>query len=137
MPTQEMAPLIPHLCVADGAAAMEFYKKAFDAEEVMRVPDKDGKRLMHGEVRINGALVYVHDDYPEMCGGKSTTPKSLGGTPVTIHLNVANCDEAVKKAVAAGATVTYPPMDAFWGARYGQVVDPFGHEWSFSHVLKR
>jgi uncharacterized glyoxalase superfamily protein PhnB len=68
--------------------------------------------------------------------GTLSTPNALGGTPVTLHLEVADCDEAVKRAVAAGAKVTMPPMDAFWGARYAQVVDPFGHAWSFAHPLR-
>ena len=137
MPSQLTAPMIPHFCIDNAAAAVEFYKKAFGAEELMRVPDKDGKRIMHVELLINGSLLYMHDDYPEMNGGKSKTPKGIGGSPVTMHLNVANCDEAMKKAVDAGATITMPAMDAFWGMRYGQVRDPFGYEWAFAHPLKK
>jgi len=135
MPEQPKPGVIPHLCVDNGFAAIEFYVKALGAKEVMRVPHKDGKRLMHAELIINGATVHLNDDFPEMRGGKSSTPKGLGGSPVTLHMNVPSCDEAVKKAVAAGAKITCEPMDAFWGARYAQVTDPFGHVWAFMHPL--
>jgi PhnB protein len=129
----------PHLIVNDGAAALEFYKKGLGASETLRMPAQDGKRLMHAEINLNGARIFVMDDFPEMHGQHGelnwTTPKTLGGTPVTIHIEVANCDEAVKRMADAGATVTMPPWDAFWGARYGQVLDPFGHSWSFAHPL--
>ena len=74
--------------------------------------------------RMNGAKVFVRDDFPEYAGGQRSAPKDLGGTTVTMHLEVANCDAAVNRAVAAGATVVMPPMDAFWGARYAMVLDP-------------
>jgi len=81
----------------------------------------------------------VVDDFPEMrtkdCPSGWGTPQTLGGTTVTIHIEVANCDEAIKRMADAGATVTMPPWDAFWGARYGQVIDPYGHSWSFAHPL--
>lgn len=128
----------PHLVVSGGDEAIEFYRKAFDAEEIHeRVRAEDGKRLLHGEVRIAGTVVYICDDFPEFCGGKSRTAKSLGGTPVTFHQCVPNCDEAMNKAVAAGAKVVMPADDQFWGDRYGVVEDPFGFHWSFSHPLKR
>ncbi len=129
--------VIPHLNVAGGNAAIEFYIKAFGAKELMRVPAQDGKRLLHAELQINGALVYLHDDFPEMCGGKATTPKALGGTSVNLHMNVPNCDEAFNKAIAAGATSRMPPADMFWGDRYAVVIDPFGHEWAMAHALKK
>ena len=122
---------IPHLVVKGGNQAIDFYKKAFGAEEVMRMPGPDG-RLMHGEIRIGSALVYLADDFPEMCGGKSRTPQSLGGTPATIHRYVTDCDSVIKRAVDAGAKVTMPATDMFWGDRYGVVEDPFGHSWSFA-----
>lgn len=136
MAVQEQG-VIPHLVVHDAAAALEFYKKALGATEVMRVPAEDGKRLLHAEIAVNGARVFVRDDFPEYCGqqGKDLTPRGLGGTPVTLHLEVKNCDEAVKRAEAAGAKVMMPPEDAFWGARYAQIIDPFGHSWSFAHPL--
>jgi PhnB protein len=139
MPQQPPQPkgLVPHLVVDGAAAAIDFYKKAFGAEELMRMPAEDGKRLMHAHVVIGEAHLMLHDDFPEMCDGKSTTPAALGGTPVVIHQNVANCDAAIKRCADAGAKVSMPAQDMFWGDRYGQVTDPFGHIWSFSTPLKQ
>ena len=127
--------VIPHLVVENAKAALDFYKNGLGATETMRMPAEDGKRLMHAEIAVNGAKLFVRDDFPEHCGGKRSTPPVLGGTPVTLHLEVADCDKAVERAVAAGATIVMAPMDAFWGARYAQVLDPFGHAWSFAHPL--
>lgn len=128
--------VIPHIVVDDANAALEFYKKALGAEEVMRVPADDGKRLLHAEIRLGDAPVYVRDAFDEHCAhGKDSTPKALGGTPVTLHLRVANCDAAVARAKKAGATVVMPPEDAFWGDRFAMVADPYGHAWSFAHAL--
>ena len=131
--------VIPHLVVDNAAAALEFYKKALGASETARMPADDGKRILHAEIAVNGARIFVRDDFPQNCSGneicKVAPPKTLGGTPVTLHLEVANCDDAVKRAETAGATVSMPPWDAFWGARYAQIVDPFGHTWSFAHPL--
>ena len=127
------ANLAPHL-ICDGAAdAIEFYKKAFDAEEMMRLPRPDG-RLMHAAVVINGALVMLMDQFPDM---KSFGPKALQGTPVVIHLNVAEVDAVFSQAVKAGAKAVLQPTDMFWGDRYGQVEDPFGHLWSMSTPGKK
>ena len=127
--------LIPHLVCDPCAKAMEFYKKAFGAEEITRMPAPDGKRIMHASMKIGGHCLYLADDFPEYCGGKSHSPKGLGGTPVTIHRYVENCDAAVKRAQDAGATVKMPPADMFWGDRYAVVVDPFGHTWSLATHL--
>jgi PhnB protein len=131
--------VIPHLVVGDAAAALDFYRKGLGATEVMRVPAQDGKRILHAEIAVNGARLFVRDDFPEHCpghgGARVAPPAALGGTPVTLHLEVADCDAAVARMVTAGATVTMPPTDAFWGARYAQVADPFGHAWSFAHPL--
>lgn len=131
--------VIPHLVVNDAAAALEFYKKGLGATEAMRLPADDGKRIMHSEISVNGARVFVRDAFPEFCGSggnhRDASPDALGGSPVTMHLEVANCDESMKRAEAAGAKVIMPAMDAFWGARYGVIVDPFGHSWSFAHPL--
>ncbi len=124
--------LIPHLVCDPCSDAIEFYKKAFDAEEISRIPAPDGHRLMHAEIRIGDSLLFLVDDYPEYCGGKSNTPVALGGTPVTIHRYVKDCDAAIHQAEQAGATVKMPAADMFWGDRYGAVVDPFGHNWSFA-----
>jgi PhnB protein len=128
--------LIPHLVCDPCAEAIEFYKKAFGAEEVSRAPGPDGRRIMHAAIRIGKSHVFLVDDFPEFCEGKSESPKSLKGTPVTIHRYVDNCDAAVKRAADAGATVAMPPMDMFWGDRYGVVVDPYGHKWSFATHVK-
>ena len=122
----------PHLVIGDAAKAIEFYKRAFGAEEVTRVPAPDGKRLMHAEVKIGNSRVMLADDFPEFCGGHSRDPKKLGASPVTIHLYVQDCDAAFDRAVAAGATVRMPIQDMFWGDRYGALADPFGHEWSIA-----
>jgi len=131
--------LTPHLSVNDGKAAVEFYKKAFGATEQRVMPAEDGKRLMHAEIHFAGVKFYLCDEFPEHTppGNKDGSPKTLGGTSVTMHLTVPNCDEACARAAAAGATVTMPPWDAFWGDRYARIVDPFGHTWSFSHPLKQ
>lgn len=128
--------LIPHLVCSPGADALEFYKKAFSAEEIHRMPAPDGKRLMHAAMRIGSSLVFLADDFPEYCGGASQTAIALKGTPVTIHRYVADCDAAMKRAVDAGATVMMPAMDMFWGDRYGVVIDPFGHKWSLATHIK-
>ena len=127
--------LSPHLVVDDAAAAIDFYVKAFGAQEIGRVPRPDGK-LVHAAVRINGFLVMLADDFPEMSGGKSTTPTSLGGTPVTIHLTVTDVDAKFQRALDAGATVVVPLDEQFWGDRYGMVADPFGHRWSLGQPLR-
>ncbi|HSG70417.1 MAG TPA: VOC family protein [Planctomycetaceae bacterium] len=124
--------LIPHLVCGSSADAIEFYKKAFGAEEICRIPAPDGKRMMHAAISIDGHQIMLADDFPEYCGGKSQTPHALGGTPVTIHRYVDDCDAAIERAEQAGATVTMPPADMFWGDRYGQVTDPFGHVWSLA-----
>ncbi|MFV9632088.1 MULTISPECIES: VOC family protein [Mycobacterium] len=126
----------PMLTVSDGAAAIDFYVKAFGAEELGRVPGPDGKRLFHAALRINGALVMLNDDFPEMNDGKSATPEALGGSPVTIHLTVTDVDAKFQKAVDAGATVVMPLGDMFWGDRYGELRDPFGHVWSMGQPVR-
>ena len=137
--TKHVTAVIPHIVVDDAAAALDFYKKALGAEEVRRLPAEDGKRLMHAAMKIGEANVYLRDAFPEHCPsmGKDGSPKAYGGTAVTLHLQVENCDAAVRQAADAGATVTLEPWDAFWGDRYAQVVDPFGHAWSFAHTLQK
>ena len=128
--------LIPHLVCDPCSEAIEFYKKAFGAEEVRRVSSPDGRKIMHAAIRIGSSYVFLVDDFPEFCDGESASPKSLKGTPVTIHRFVKDCDAAIKRAQDAGATVSMPPMDMFWGDRYGVVTDPFGHKWSIATHLK-
>ena len=135
MPINVEPALSPHLVVDDAAAAIDFYVKAFGAEELGRVPGPDG-RLIHAALRINGFTVMLNDDFPEMCGGKSMTPKSLGGTPVPSHLTVTDVDSKFERAVDAGATVVGALEDQFWGDRYGVVEDPFGHRWSLGQPVR-
>ncbi|HEY4316494.1 MAG TPA: VOC family protein [Herbaspirillum sp.] len=128
---ENMHSVTPHLVCDGAAAAIDFYVKAFGAEDCARLPGPGGK-LMHGMVRINGSAVMLADEFPEW---GSFGPKSLKGTPVVIHLYVTDVDAFYAKAVAAGAKATMPPQDMFWGDRYGQVEDPFGHRWSIAtHV---
>src|SRR5919206_3968630 len=132
----EVQPAVsPHLVVGDGAAAIDFYLKAFKAVEAGRVPGPDGKPV-HAALQINGSTVLLNDDFPEYNDGKSSTPTALGGTPVTIHLTVTDVDSKFQQAVDAGATVLHPLEDQFWGDRYGIVRDPFGHQWSLGQPVR-
>lgn len=128
--------LIPHLVCTNCAEAIEFYKKAFGAKEMSRVVAPDGQKIMHACLEIDGSVIFLNDDFPEYCEGKSLSPLSLGGTPVTLHRYVNDCDAAIKRAEEAGATVKMPPEDMFWGDRYGIVTDPYGHCWAFATHIK-
>ncbi len=126
-----MHTVTPHLVCAGAAKAIEFYKKAFGATEIMRLPGKDGK-LMHAQVRIGDSSVMLVDENPEW---QIQGPTALKGTPVTIHLYVKDADALFEAAVAAGAKALMPVQEMFWGDRYGLVQDPFGHNWSIAtHV---
>ena len=126
-----MHAVTPHIVCAAAAAAIEFYKKAFCAEELCRMPGPQG-RLMHGMIRIGGSAIMLVDEMPEW---GVLGPKSLKGSPVTIHLYVADVDRFVERAVGAGAKITMPIDDMFWGDRYCKLEDPFGHHWSVAtHV---
>ena len=126
-----MTVVTPQLVCADAANAIEFYKKAFGAVEDARLPGPDGK-IMHSSIRINGAPIFVVDENREW---KSLGPNALKGSPVTIHLYVEDADAFVAKATKAGAKVTMPVSDQFWGDRYGTLEDPYGHHWSVgTHV---
>ncbi len=123
-----MHSVTPHLVCSDAAAAIEFYKKAFGAIETARMPGPNGK-LIHGAVRIGDSTVMLVDEFPDF---GSVGPIALKGTPVTLHLYVPDVDASFAKAVDAGATVKMPLADMFWGDRYGQITDPFGHIWSMA-----
>jgi PhnB protein len=123
---QDPQAVTPHLVCAGAADAIDFYQRAFGAVETMRLPGKDG-RLMHAAIQIGGASVMLVDEMPEW---GALSPTSLKGTPVTMHLYVADVDAFVDRAVKAGATLKMPVADMFWGDRYGIIVDPFGHNWS-------
>jgi PhnB protein len=121
---------IPYLVISNAAKAIDFYRKAFGAEELFRMPAPDGSRLMHATIKIGDAPVMMSDEFPEYGGNRG--PDIVGGTTVSIHLNVPDVDKAFAKAVEAGANVIMPLADMFWGDRYGKVRDPFGHEWSLA-----
>ncbi len=123
-----MHTVTPHLICAGAVEAIEFYKKAFNAVEEVRLPGPQGK-LMHAMIRIEGSAVMLVDEMPEY---GALGPKSLKGSPVTIHLYVGDADAFVQRAVDAGAKITMPLADMFWGDRYGSVTDPFGHSWAFA-----
>ena len=124
--------LTPHLTCRNAIEAVEFYKKAFGAEApcVLTTPDN---RVMHAAVSIDGAMFYVVDEFPEH---GSHGPQALGGTAVTMHLQVADCDAVYAKAVEAGCTSLMPLENMFWGDRWGLVVDPYGHQWSIATTVR-
>jgi PhnB protein len=135
MQNEEQSPsggVTPHITIRDARAkdAIDFYKRAFGAEELMRHATDDG-RLMHAHLRINGGSLMMHDDFPEHSG----PPKEPAGT--ILHLEVDDADKWWKRALDAGAEVRFPLEDQFWGARYGQLTDPFGHAWSIGAPVKQ
>ena len=129
---QDMHTVTPHLICEGAADAIEFYKKAFNAVETMRLPAGNG-RLMHAALKIGDSVIMLADDFPEHGG---LGPKALKGSPVTLHMVVPDVDASFQQAVDAGASVRMAPADMFWGDRYGQVTDPFGHHWSIATHIK-
>jgi PhnB protein len=125
-----MSAITPYLCCSNAAVAIDFYKAALGAEEVMRLAEPGG-RVGHAELRIGGALVMLSDEYPEM---GISSPQTLGGSPVSIALLVPDVDALIAKAAAAGATVTRAAADQFYGHRSGTFTDPAGHRWHVSTV---
>ncbi len=128
--------LIPHIQIngSRAAEAIVFYTSAFGATEVSRMPADDGKRLLHAHIHINGASLMMHDEFPEYAGPDAVVGVPPAGT--TLHLQVDNADTWFDRAVKAGATVKMPVQDMFWGDRYGQIGDPFGHVWSIAHPIQ-
>ena len=121
----------PYLIIKDAAKAIEFYKKAFGAKEMMRMSQPDG-RIGHAEIKIGDSPIMLADEFPEM-GARS--PQSLGGSPVSILLYVEDVNACAEQAVAAGAKVVRPVKDQFYGDRSGSFEDPFGHQWHIAtHV---
>ena len=126
-----MNTVTPYLICNGAVAAIEFYKQAFGAEETGRMDGPDGK-LLHAELRLGDSTIYLSDANPEW---QALSPNDLGGTPVVIHLYVEDAEAVVAQAAEAGATVTMPVQDTFWGDRFGKLTDPFGHQWSVAtHV---
>ena len=128
--------LTPHIQISDNkaAAAIEWYKRAFGAAELHRQPAEDGVRLMHAHLLINGASLMLHDEFPEYVGPADAGP--AGGDGLTLHLQVDDADAWFDRAAKAGARVSMPLQDMFWGDRYGQIVDPFGYRWSIACPCK-
>lgn len=127
------AGVTPHLTIPSrgGQAAIEFYTRAFGAEEVRRHMADDSERLMHADLMINGGGVMLNDEFPEFNGEQDIAPKG-----VTIHLQVDDADEWWNRAILAGGVPLFPIADQFWGDRYGQLRDPFGHTWSIGSPLQ-
>ena len=121
-----MHTITPHITLRNAAQAIEFYKKAFGAEEIGRSLTPDGK-IMHAAIRIGDSLIMMNDEFPNM---GSSSAEALGGTNVTLHIQTEDVDSLFDRAVKAGAKPTMPLANQFWGDRYGQVVDPFGQRWS-------
>ena len=122
----------PYLVINGAAQALDFYKKAFGAKELDREPLPDGK-IMHARMRIGDSIVMLSDEFP---GSGLKSPASLGTSTVTLHLYTKDVDNLWQQAVAAGAKVVMPLDNQFWGERYGQLADPFGHRWSLSKRIK-
>jgi PhnB protein len=118
----------PYLVVNDAASAIDFYKRAFGAKEIMRMASPTGK-ISHAELKIGDSMIMLSE---EMQGTGNKSPRSFGGSPVGIFLYLENVDSVFNQAAAAGAKVEMPLADMFWGDRYGKLVDPFGHSWSLA-----
>jgi PhnB protein len=121
-------PVTPYIVVTPAVEAIEFYKKAFGAVEVCRMPGPDGKTVMHAEIKIEGSSIFLGDQFP----GMNQSPKSLGGTTFSIMVYTPDVDATFGQAVAAGAKGDMPPADTFWGDRYAKLTDPFGHNWAIA-----
>jgi len=115
----------PYLIFSGASDAIAFYKRALGAEEVMRMADPGG-RIHHAEIKIGDSRIMMADEHPEL---QALSPKTVGGSPVSIHLYVADVDGAVERAVAAGAKLVRPVADQFYGDRVGGIEDPFGYRW--------
>jgi len=120
--------ITPSLIVTDPAKALDFYKRAFGAQETDRFMSPDGKGVMHAHFKVGDSTVMLGGEFPPSC----LSPKSRGGTSVSLYLYVENADASFDRAVKAGSTVKMPIMDQFWGDRCGVVEDPFGHQWSIA-----
>ena len=121
--------ITPYLVVKDAARAIDFYKRAFGAQEVDRMPGPGGQGVMHAEIKIGDSRVMLSDEFP---GAGCASPQSLGGTTCQLFIYVPDVDSAYQQAISAGATSTMPVSDMFWGDRYGKLSDPFGHQWGLA-----
>jgi PhnB protein len=118
----------PYLVVNDAAKAIDYYQRAFGAKDVVRM-DGPGGKIMHAELKIGNSMIMLSDEMP---GTGNKSPRSLGGSPVSIFLYLEDVDSVYKQAVAAGAKADMPPADQFWGDRFGKLTDPFGHSWALA-----
>ena len=118
--------------VRGASDAIDWYKRALDAEEIARMPVEGGDKLMHAEIRVNGGTVYLSDEFPEYGASLGDGPRG-----VTLFLAVDDADRWYNRAIEAGATVKMAIADQFWGDRFGEVVDPFGHSWAFASPLQK
>ncbi|MDG6904252.1 MAG: VOC family protein [Nitrososphaerota archaeon] len=121
-----------YLVLNDARNAIEFYKKAFSAKELMRHTTLDGK-IMNARIKIGDSIIMLSDEFP---GSQTKSPVSLGASTITLHIYSKNVDRLWEQALSAGAIATMPLDNQFWGERYGQIVDPFGHHWSLSQQIK-
>jgi PhnB protein len=126
----------PHLVVNNAEAAIKFYETAFGATPTAKHPTEDGKRIMHAALKLGDGAIMLHDDFPEHGDQGAKPPTRLGGVSCTIHLEVPDADSAWQRAMKAGATETMKLDNQFWGQRYGEFKDPFGHLWSIGGPLK-
>jgi PhnB protein len=123
----------PYICVHDAAAAIEFYKKAFGAVEVMRIPAPEG-RIGHAEFKVGEALIMISDEHPEL---GVVSPRTLNGTTCTLHLAVPAVDDVLARATESGAKLERPAKDEFYGMRTGTILDPFGHRWHIGSYIEQ
>lgn len=127
---------IPHLIVSDGMSALKFYEEVFEAKVGHNMMARDGKRLMHGEIVLDGHQVFLSDEFTREEGGMCQAPQTLGGTSVRLTLMTDDADSVFQRATERGAEILMPLQDMFWGARYGQLRDPFGHVWGINQQLQ-
>jgi PhnB protein len=128
--------VVPYLTLRDGNAAVVFYEKAFGATLIQKLPALDGERVLYAALRLNGGILMLSDEFPETGASVTRAPQTLGGTSVTVHIEVDDADRWWERALEASATVVMPLDNMFWGARYGKLKDPFGHVWSIGGPLR-
>ena len=121
--------ITPYLTLRDSAPAIDFYKKAFGAQEVMRMPGPEGKGVMHAEIKIGDSMLFMSDEHRQ---ADTQAPESLGGATGSVLLYVPDVDATFNRAVQAGAKAIMPPTNMFWGDRFAKLVDPFGHHWGLA-----